>query len=472
MASTSTPPTETTRLQEDALASSQNPGKRSCGSWAATAQLIGASGAGLVADGYDLQVVNLVIAIVQHLYPDKMDPTAKSFAATMTLVGVVLGQVSFGAFADIVGRKLASMITAGLTIVGAALSACVRDSPGFGIAVQLGLCRLLLGLGIGGEYPLSAALGKEAAGKDLCCTRSQMLVSNMVLFNVGSTIQAAFVLIMLQEAVPLSWTWRLALAGGVVPSLVAASLRLNMEEPQAVVREARANQGANVGFQHYFTSLRSQVGARWQLMLGACLSWFLFNFTAYGHGAFSSIICDRLLGQKKDGDMLAVIRNAVFALIMGTVGLVANLSGFVLERALTRKHLQLFGFFLMATPLFVIGIVFGRVSDKANWLLSALYMTCVFAMPLVGITTYLIPAECIPASARGTCVGIAAASGKVGGMVGTALFPICEAAYGLNFVLLISGFVSLLGAFVTVLLTPHSGIIEDGIHETPGKSVS
>jgi len=73
----------------------------------------------------------------------------------------------------------------------------------------------------------------------------------------------------------------------------------------------------------------------------------------------------------------------------------------------------------------------------------------------VGTTTYLIPAEGFPAVARATCFGIAAASGKLGAVLGTALFPVCEASFGLEAVLITSGCMSLAGAGVTLLLSPR-----------------
>jgi len=443
------PPTEASPLCED-------PSKRASGNWLATLRLVGTSGAGLLADGYDLQVVNLVLAIMEHIYPQKMDPRAKSFAASMTLAGVVVGQVTFGALADVFGRKLTSITTAMLTILGAALSACVADSPAMGIATQLGLCRLLLGLGIGGEYPLSAAIGKEAEGRALALTRPQLLVANMLLFNLGSVIQAAFVGIMLAASVPLDLTWRLALAGGVVPSLVAVVLRLMMEEPEARSREAQ-HMPTEVT-PSYLANLRAKVRSKWILLFGACLSWFLFNFTAYGQGAFASIICDRLLGGAGDTDLEMAKRNMVFALIMGGVNLLATFIGlFILSVPL--RAMQAGAFFLMAVPMWLVAVLYGH-SDSSGWLAS-IYMFSVFMMPFVGITTYMVPTENFPASIRGTCMGIASASGKIGGMVGTAVFPIWEHRYSLNMVLVVSGFVSLLGAFVTLALTPVTRTSEE-----------
>jgi PHS family inorganic phosphate transporter-like MFS transporter len=125
---------------------------------------------------------------------------------------VVIGQLSFGLLADTLGRKTASLFTATLTIIGAVLSGCVQDTNGSGwdICGQLGLARFLLGLGIGGEYPLSAALSQELEGSALCLSRSQLLCLNIAFFNVGMLCQAVLVLTLISYQVSLATTWRLA----------------------------------------------------------------------------------------------------------------------------------------------------------------------------------------------------------------------------------------------------------------------
>merc|ERR1719162_542788 len=100
------------------------------------------------------------------------------------MVGVFLGQLCFGAIADIAGRRLVSISTATLTILGAGLSASVVGGTSLSISMQLAICRFILGLGIGGEYPISAAISSETPRDRLCFSRAQLLVSNMVCFSV------------------------------------------------------------------------------------------------------------------------------------------------------------------------------------------------------------------------------------------------------------------------------------------------
>ena len=70
-------------------------------------------------------------------------------------------------------------MTCSLVIVGAVLSAAAQDSPGsFGIYSQISLWRFILGVGVGGEYPLSAAVTSESSAQSEE-TRNLALVFSM-----------------------------------------------------------------------------------------------------------------------------------------------------------------------------------------------------------------------------------------------------------------------------------------------------
>ena len=79
------------------------------------------TGVGFLSDAYDLFVINTVLAIMKHVYRD--DVSGESAIAVGALVGAIVGQVTFGALADIIGRKKGFILTLLLVIVGAGLSA-------------------------------------------------------------------------------------------------------------------------------------------------------------------------------------------------------------------------------------------------------------------------------------------------------------------------------------------------------------
>jgi len=384
-----------------------------------------------------------------HVYGDGMSPAGRAFCASLTLAGVVIGQLYFGTFADLLGRKAASLTTAMLTVVGAILSACVIDTPGFRIAYQLGMYRFFLGLGIGGEYPLSASLSKEIGNDEqLCVTRLQVVAVNIAMFSVGSLLQSLLVLSLVLAEVQLKYIWRIALAFGLVPSLIAFALRYRMEET------SQQPTGEHPVLHSYLASIRSVVGPKWVILVGACLCWFLFNITSYGQGSFSAIIYDRVFGTQVQTPSLLIQRDAVFALILNLFALLGTVMGIVIIHKVSIRRIQMVAFLAMAATMWLFCGLLGSISSKLLAFMLLLNFIWSFTVGFVAITTYVIPTWSFPTSARATVVGLASAAGKVGAVLGAALFPICEAKFGLKIVLAASGFVSFIGVLVTIMLTP------------------
>lgn len=106
--------------------------------------------------------------------------------------------LGFGATADIIGRRKVFICTCTLVIVGAFLSSTVQNTSGtFGIYSQLCLWRFILGVGVGGEYPLSASITAESSHGDsiarnlamvFTCQGLGTLICALVLVTVTSTL--------------------------------------------------------------------------------------------------------------------------------------------------------------------------------------------------------------------------------------------------------------------------------------------
>jgi MFS transporter, PHS family, inorganic phosphate transporter len=86
-------------------------------------------------------------------YPQTQGQT--SAISSAALAGAIIGQLTFGSLADRLGRRTIFVTTIAIVIIGALGSATVVQSDTINIYTQLTLWLLLLGLGIGGEYPLS-----------------------------------------------------------------------------------------------------------------------------------------------------------------------------------------------------------------------------------------------------------------------------------------------------------------------------
>ena len=126
-------------------------------------------GIGFLIDSYDIFIINLSKNILQNLYPATIQEI--SLISSASFIGAIIGQLFFGSIADQIGRRIIFICTLSLVIIGSIGSATATayysssaSSYTLGnIYIQLAFWRFLLGLGVGGEYPLSATVSAESS---------------------------------------------------------------------------------------------------------------------------------------------------------------------------------------------------------------------------------------------------------------------------------------------------------------------
>jgi MFS family permease len=182
-----------------------------------------AASLGWMLDSMDVMLYALVLGPVQQ----EMHLSASLSGAMMsvTLVSAAAGGILFGWFADRAGRVRA--LTASVLIYSIATALCGFTHT----AAQLMLCRVILGLGMGGEWASGAALVAETwparhRGKALALVQSS--------WAVGFALGAALVAVILPR-----FGWRAVFFAGVAPALIALWVQHSLQEPE-VWRQERA----------------------------------------------------------------------------------------------------------------------------------------------------------------------------------------------------------------------------------------
>ncbi|CAG8759291.1 17077_t:CDS:2, partial [Dentiscutata heterogama] len=121
------------------------------------------SGVGFFTSAYDLFVVNLISNILGYAYydsdyfskdtvPTNLDTGIKTSAA----IGNIVGQILFGWMADRYGRKKIYGIELSIMIAATAGTALAANSFSMSMFAGIIFWRIVLGIGVGGDYPLSA----------------------------------------------------------------------------------------------------------------------------------------------------------------------------------------------------------------------------------------------------------------------------------------------------------------------------
>lgn len=407
---------------------------------------------GFLADSYDLFTIDLVILILQIEYgSDMIGAAQKSLIVSMMLAGTIIGQLSFGCVGDIVGRKWAFVATAGLTIVGALLAGACVNRAGT-LPLQLALCRFLLGIGVGGEYPLSATVTAETFSD--AETRGQLMVFVISMQGFGMLLSACVALIALSCKLPLSYTWRLLCMFGAVPSTIAFILRWRMHETTAF-EKIKSQTGASTSAYTWDTA--KIISNYKKLLLGTALSWMLMNISLYSLGSFKSSILNDVMPEDGLSDEARVMNLAKFSAIVALFAILGFCAAFLFINRMGRFMMQLCGFSAL-TVLFAIIAFLDRVPTLHHGgmvFLMLLGITFFFQNFGPNTTTFIIAAEVFPTRVRSTCHGISAASGKFGAVIGTASFAPAAAAFGMIVVYVTCSIVACLGVAVTLLFTPR-----------------
>ncbi|KAG5927971.1 hypothetical protein E4U53_002771, partial [Claviceps sorghi] len=134
------------------------------------------AGVGFLLDSYDIFSINLVTTLLgmvfwsgeevkdgfggnKGLLPDSTSQALKA----STSAGIVAGMIVFGWLADALGRRRMYGIELALIIFGTFSCALASSSPSINSAGILIFWRVLMGIGIGGDYPLSSVITSEFA---------------------------------------------------------------------------------------------------------------------------------------------------------------------------------------------------------------------------------------------------------------------------------------------------------------------
>ncbi|HEX4007614.1 MAG TPA: MFS transporter [Acidobacteriaceae bacterium] len=176
-----------------------------------------AAALGWMLDSMDVMLYALVLGPIQH----EMHLTAAASGAMMsaTLVSAAVGGLAFGWFADRAGRVRALTFSVLIYSIATALCGFTRT------AEALLLCRILLGLGMGGEWASGAALVAETwparhRGKALALVQSS--------WAVGFALGAALVAVIMPR-----FGWRAVFFAGIIPALLALWVQRRLHEPAA-----------------------------------------------------------------------------------------------------------------------------------------------------------------------------------------------------------------------------------------------
>ena len=270
--------------------------------------------------------------------------------------GNVFGQLFFGIMGDLLGRRTNFVLTSLLIIVGClgaataaggtplvdaktpwGLWASTSAAPAPGVPTrdvysQLFFWRALLGLGVGGEYPLASTITSEASTS---AARGAAVLSIFSMQGFGKLTAALinFLCISTLKHYGGPWaadaTWRFAFAFGCVPNILTLYWRFKMVESEIYTStKARELGGAGAGEPaRAVLPLRTTLACLYEYrytLLGTASTWFLIDVTFYGQSLMNTTVVNNAVASTaglNSVDKLQVsLRGTVFIMLIALPG--------------------------------------------------------------------------------------------------------------------------------------------------------
>jgi PHS family inorganic phosphate transporter-like MFS transporter len=417
------------------------------------------SGVGFFTDAYDLFVIGTAAALVATQW--HLSTTQTSWVTGAAILGAFVGAFTFGRIADVIGRKKVYVTVAVIMIFGAVASAL---APSF---IFLVIARLVLGLGIGGDYPVSAVFMSEYSNRH---DRGRLVGLVFSMQALGLIVGPLVALILLSSGIGDSLTWRILLGLGAVPAAAVVYLRSKMPESPRYLAQVRGEHERAAGDLERFSegviaeparagsvSGRLKLGAfltdrrMLKLLLGTAGAWFLFDYAYYGNTLSLPAIL-------KEVNPTATLETK----LLWSLGMfvVFAVPGYLLAvnkmDRIGHRRLQFIGFSVMAVCFVVLAVVPALTQQVAPFL-AILGLSYFFIQFGPNMTTFVLPSEVFPVSMRTTGHGVAAGVGKLGAFVGVFLVPVLQDHIGLRGLLAVAGVSAVLGFAVTRLLPEPAG---------------
>ncbi|CKF41432.1 major facilitator family protein [Streptococcus pneumoniae] len=379
-------------------------------------KLLGIAGLGWLFDAMDVGMLSFVMVALQKDWG--LSTQEMGWIGSINSIGMAVGALIFGILSDKIGRKSVFIITLLLFSIGSGLTALTTT-----LAMFLVL-RFLIGMGLGGELPVASTLVSESVEAH---ERGKIVVL-LESFWAGGWLIAALI----SYFVIPKYGWEVAMVLSAVPALYALYLRWNLpDSPRFQKVEKRPSVIENI------KSVWSGKYRKATIMLW--ILWFCVVFSYYGMFLWLPSVMV-LKG-------FSLIKSFQYVLIMTLAQLPGYFTAAWFIERLGRKFVLVTYLIGTACSAYLFG-----VADSLTVLIVAGMLLSFFNLGAWG-ALYAYTPEQYPTVIRGTGAGMAAAFGRIGGILGPLLvgyLVASEASLSLIFTIFCGSI--LIGVFAVIIL--------------------
>ncbi|CDR46456.1 CYFA0S23e01156g1_1 [Cyberlindnera fabianii] len=406
------------------------------------------TGSGLFSDGYVNNSIGTVSTCLSILYPeDYLHSHAIRNVTSIAFAGTVVGMLVFGYIADFHSRKTAMLWGTIILIVMTILTSGVWAGSAHNLNVKgmltaLTVYRFFLGIGIGSEYPAGSTACSEASAMLPPGKRNRWFcwfTNFMIDFGFVISAFVPMVLLWICGTDHLTPVWRVTLGIGAIPPISLFILRMFYKEGETFQKTR---------FKRVYPPYWAVIKFYWFRLLIVSLIWFIYDYSAYAFGLFSSYVLANVMD---DSDLYQVFGwNVVINLFYIPGAFLGAIAADYFGPRLT--------LIIGVTCQSIIGYAMAgsfetlQHSTAGFVVLYGIFMTLGEFGPGDNIGLLASKTSCTPV--RGQYYGIAAAIGKVGAFTGTYVFTPLVDKHGIKSAWWLASSLGLFAAALALFFLP------------------
>lgn len=346
-------------------------------------KLLGIAGMAWLFDAMDVGMLSFIIAALQKEW--NLNSEQMGWIGSVNSIGMAVGALVFGIWADRIGRKKVLIITLLLFSLGSGFSALTTS-----LSIFL-IFRFIIGMGLGGELPVASTLVSESVPEN---RRGRIVVLLESFWAAGWLVAA-----LISYFVIPTYGWQIALLISAIPALYAIYLRIHLPDSE---KFQMVKKKKTMSVVISLKTLWNKEYAIKTLMLW--ILWFCVVFSYYGMFLWLPSVMV-LKG-------FTLIKSFQYVVLMTLSQLPGYFTAAWFIERIGRKFVLVTYLFGTAVSAYFLG--------SAETLTTLMISGCLLSFFNLGAwgALYAYSPEQYPTIIRGTGTGIAAAVGRIGGILG------------------------------------------------------
>ncbi|BBG24161.1 Putative sialic acid transporter [Sulfuracidifex tepidarius] len=420
------------------------------------------SGAGVLADGYNLYSVSITAFLIQRY----LDLSSVELGAVIagTYYGAVVGALLLGFLSDKIGRKALYGIDVTIMTVGEILQFFVGNFQ------ELFLTRLLIGLGVGADYVLSPIIVSENSNsKD---RGKLMVITFAFMWGIGAVLSAFSYQVLSDVGLTSSLVWRLVLSLGAIPTAAvilsrrkitetlrfASRVKPDEKELNKIMKETKVKvepipdeRSSSFWFKKSFL-----------LIFLSSMLWLLYDmysstFSLYGPITIASNLGLSPIDFVYAAQFLAGIPGQILCIFL--IDKIGRTRMITIGYAGVALWLGMYSLLLSRPSIFGLGAVGKSLTGEAALLGFSFYLlNYLFSAmgPASIIGSAMLTPELVPTKIRGRAQSISVSVDRLASALSITSFPLLLSSFGLGALVGVYSLIALGSSLVALKLIPEA----------------